>query len=192
MQQQAALVAATTGQAAATAPYLSHMTGLPAAATQLNPAAALNGLVTPTSGTGSTQQNAAAAGLTNPSAAAAACAAAAASGCPGTQSPVSGAGGHHAAAAAAAEPLTAAAVFAATGIHPYTGRKSCHLSEYLEIKQPFSFQTKACPAVRPQRRLLYNKLIQPFRTLALAAPFPDQRAATSSSITYLKNSETRS
>ena len=51
MQQQAALVAATTGQAAG-APYLSPITGLPAA--QIAPAAALNGLTnavcTPTSG----------------------------------------------------------------------------------------------------------------------------------------------
>ena len=52
MQQQAALVAATTGQAAG-APYLSPITGLPAA--QLAPTAAqLNGLAnavcTPTSG----------------------------------------------------------------------------------------------------------------------------------------------
>ena len=53
MQQQAALVAATTGQAAAAAgaPYLSPITGLPTAA-QIAPA--LNGLtnavVTPTSG----------------------------------------------------------------------------------------------------------------------------------------------
>ena len=51
MQQQAALVAATTGQAAG-APYLSPITGLPTA--QIAPAAALNGLAnavcTPTSG----------------------------------------------------------------------------------------------------------------------------------------------
>ena len=51
MQQQAALVAATTGQAAG-APYLSPITGLPTA--QMAPAAALNGLAnavcTPTSG----------------------------------------------------------------------------------------------------------------------------------------------
>ena len=50
MQQQAALVAATTGQAGA--PYLSPITGLPTA--QIAPAAALNGLAnavcTPTSG----------------------------------------------------------------------------------------------------------------------------------------------
>lgn len=51
MQQQAALVAATTGPAAAAnaTQYVSPMTGLPTA-TQINPAAALNGLVTPTSG----------------------------------------------------------------------------------------------------------------------------------------------
>ena len=51
MQQQAALVAATTGQAAG-ATYLSPITGLPTA--QIAPAAALNGLAnavcTPTSG----------------------------------------------------------------------------------------------------------------------------------------------
>jgi CUG-BP- and ETR3-like factor len=111
MQQQAALVAATTGQAAG-APYLSPITGLPTA--QIAPAAALNGLAnavcTPTSVNGTAQSAQPITSIANQSAAAvAACAAAAATGCPGTPSPVT-----H------TEPLsaTAAAVFAATGIHP--------------------------------------------------------------------------
>ena len=70
-------------------------------------------------GNGTVQPNQpSAATITNQSAAAAVCAAAAASGCPGTPSPV----------AHQTEPLsaTAAAVFAATGIHPaaYAGSKT--------------------------------------------------------------------
>lgn len=113
MQQQAALVAATTGQAAG-APYLSQITGLQAA--QLAPTAAqLNGLAnavcTPTSVNGTAQSTQPITTLTNQNAAAfAACAASAATGCPGTPSPVT----HHQESLSA----TAAAVFAATGIHP--------------------------------------------------------------------------
>lgn len=105
-QQQAALVAATSGQAAAAAAaaagtYLSPIAaGLPGTTTQMGPT--INGLttavVTPTTGSGGQQAHHNGA-LT-----------AAAQGCPGTPSPVG--------QPQQAEPLTAAAVFAATGLHP--------------------------------------------------------------------------
>ncbi|XP_059094288.1 CUGBP Elav-like family member 4 isoform X2 [Tigriopus californicus] len=100
MQQQAALMAATTGQAGGT--YISPMTGLPTA--QIGPA--LNGLTNAgvvTSTSGGTQPLTIAAAAATGSA---------------TPSPVGSSSGTG--AVSSAEPLSAAAVYAATaaGLHP--------------------------------------------------------------------------
>jgi len=106
-QQQAALAAATTSPAslASLGSYLSPIAGLPTTFNGLT-----SGVVTSTTGSGGTQSPHAVNG-----ALAAAAAAAAVQGCPGTPSPVQ----------QSTEPLTAAAVFAATtGLHPYTTSQS--------------------------------------------------------------------
>ena len=119
-QQQAALAAATTSPAslASLGSYLSPIAGLPTTFNGLT-----SGVVTSTTGTYSlkkpvqskTLNFSGSGGTQSPHAVngalAAAAAAAAVQGCPGTPSPVQ----------QSTEPLTAAAVFAATtGLHPYT------------------------------------------------------------------------
>jgi hypothetical protein len=81
---------------------LSPITGLPTQIGHAGINGLTSGVVTPTTGSGGGHQS-----PHSVNGALAAAAAAAAQGCPGTPSPVQ-----------STEPLTAAAVFAATGIHP--------------------------------------------------------------------------